>query len=61
MTAKGEMIPQTVENLQEIMEKDAEEMEKMGLYIIELEKQNHSLRNKLSKLRRRICSLAEKV
>jgi hypothetical protein len=46
---KGEVIPQTVENLQAIMAKDAETMEEQAKLIIQLEVKVGKLQQKLMK------------
>ena len=50
--AKGRTIPQTVENLQAIMARDAETMEAMAEEIRQLKMKNNKLTQQLEKLRR---------
>ena len=50
-TPKGETIPQTVENLQAIMAKDAARMQKMAKDITELQVRNTKLTARLVKVR----------
>jgi uncharacterized coiled-coil protein SlyX len=52
MTAKGETIPQTVENLQAIMARDAETMMAMQAEIGELKARLNQAQQTIEKLRR---------
>jgi len=49
---KGELIPQTVENLQEIMAKDAEVMRKQHEQIVRLQRRCRILQEKAQRVRR---------
>lgn len=51
-TQKGEMIPQTVESLQLIMERDAVAMEAMGNEIAELKREHKNMCRKLEAIRK---------
>ena len=60
-TPKGEMVPQTVENLQEIMAADAVVMEEMGKELSEYKALNHSLYQRLKKCRIQYAELKQLV
>ena len=58
---KGEQIPQTVESLQEVMAKDAVLMEEMSRDLTRVRRENHSLKSRLAKARKRHSDLQKLV